>query len=47
MTEREHVTEGLSCWCGVIVLAYGDELVYDADGTLVEVRPATDDEDDR
>lgn len=24
MSEREHVTEGLGCWCGPRVEAYGD-----------------------
>ena len=38
--KREHITEGLSCWCRPHVLGYGDELVYSDSGTLLDVRPS-------
>jgi hypothetical protein len=30
--EREHVTEGLDCWCGPYIEAYGDDALDDEGG---------------
>ena len=46
--EREHITTGTDCWCGPVCLSYGDQLIYDEDGNLLDVSPGDDDthEDD-
>ena len=36
MASREHDASS-ACWCGPVTLAYGDEIVYDAEGNVIEI----------
>lgn len=46
LKQREHVTDDSAvCWCGPVTLAYGDEVVYDAAGNVIEVNPGDDPKD--
>jgi hypothetical protein len=44
---REHITDSSlgPCWCAPVTLAYGDEVVSDAEGNVIAINQEPEDDE--